>query len=141
MGEIVNRKENLLSTEKESHLIGLTETDKGKMEYFKTELDRLSGIEKTIKGIRDNYVQSIDEKAIFKTKYETELKLNSQLMNELNILKAYKALLDITCLCPKLNKRINIFDCNRGKNNYCKSKEECNNRRILLEDIKNKYLD
>lgn len=30
MGEIVTRKETQLSTDKESHLIGLTESDKGK---------------------------------------------------------------------------------------------------------------
>lgn len=111
------------------------------MEYFKTELDRLKDIDKTIKELNNKYIQAINEKAIFKTRYDKERELTNQLSTELNILKAYKQLIDLTCLCPNLNKRINIFDCNRGKNNYCKIKEDCNNRRILLEDIKNKYLD
>jgi hypothetical protein len=141
MGEIVRRKETQLSTEKESHLIILTEKDKGKMEYFKTELDRLSSIEKTINDLKEKYNQAINERLIFKTKYEKEIELTKQLSTELNILKAYKTLIDLTCFCPDLKKKINIFDCNRGFNNYCRNKKDCSIRRILLEDIKNKYLD
>lgn len=141
LGELVKRKDTSISQQKEPIIVEPTESDKGKMEYYKTELDKMKGIEDTIKSMNDKYIKAINDKSIIKSKYEQEIELNRQLINELTILKSYKMLIEITCLCPHLKKKINIFDCNRGYNNYCKRGEECSNRRIILEDIKNKYID
>lgn len=141
MTEIVKRKDTSLSTENQPFFFEISDKDKGKMDYFKTELDRMKGIEHTLKDFNAKYIIAINEKTVYKNKYDAELKLNSQLMTELNILKAYKQIIDLTCFCPDLKKKINIFDCNRGYNNYCRNKKDCSLRRLLLEDIKNKYLD
>lgn len=139
MGELIKRKETQITQKKEPINIEITESDKGKMEYFKTEIERLKGIEKTIKDLGDNYVRAINDRTLFKTKYNEEIELNKQLINELNTLKQYRTIIDLTINCPELNRKINIFDCNRGYNNICKIKDKCTNRRILIEDIKNKY--
>lgn len=138
---LATKEQNQLALNTEPIILEPTTNQKSQIQYYKDELEAQDKIKESMKKLNVAYVDAIKSRNHLKEKYEQELELNKNLINEVNQLKIYRALVMLHVSCPSSGKTINIFECNRGLNlHFCDRKEPCKNRLILLDKIENANL-